>query len=124
MALIIYNPNAAAGPTVKLLDTATATGSGDVYALPVSTKMPNITWSVNFKTAAPTAQTTNLEGSVDNVNWYTLDSSTNLDYTSDTQSGEMLHVVNKPVKYVRANLANYTGGSNEGVTVKFVASVN
>jgi hypothetical protein len=126
MALQFYNPNAAAGPTVTLLNNVTATGASDSYALPVVSGQvpPRLTWVVTFKTAAPTAQTTNLEGSLDNVNWYTLDSSTNLDYTSDTVSGEMLHITNKPVKFVRANLATYTAGSNAGVTVKFLASVN
>lgn len=107
------------GSTVTSFSLVTTTGGGTSYAF--STPCGTFTWTVTFKTAAPGAQTTNLEGSLDNTNWYTLDSSTSLTYVSDTSSGEMRHVVNKRVKFIRCNLATYTAGSNAGVSCNLVA---
>src|SRR5574340_1072550 len=80
------------GQTVASLTNKTSAGAGTAYALPLNPSgafYHRYTWTVTFKTAAPAAQTTNLEGSIDNTNWYTRDTSTNISYTSDTVSGEM-----------------------------------
>lgn len=96
------------------LNAATTTGAGTGFS--VNQMIHWYTWTVTFTTAAPTSQTTNLEGSLDNVHWFTLDTSTSVSYTSATYNGEMRHVVYKPVLYLRCNLTTYTQGSNAGVT--------
>lgn len=91
------------------LSAATATGAGtDVAVLNVQ---QTYTWAVTFATAAPSAQTTNLEGTIDGSNWFVLDTT-----TTTAAAGEMRHVVYKPVGRIRCNLAAYTQGSNAGVT--------
>jgi hypothetical protein len=60
---------------------------------------PNLTWEVLIGgTGSYTSFTINLEGSNDTVNWYTLDTSTNV-------SGEARSVVNKPFRYYRLNVS-------------------
>jgi hypothetical protein len=112
------------GITAVSLSNSTATGAGITYTIPSRSGLSGpstIAWTVTFKTAAPGAQTMNLEGSIDNLNWYTIDTSTVTTYTSDTNSGEMRFVSSKPVPFLRCNLATYTKGSNAGVTCQFFA---
>jgi hypothetical protein len=51
------------------------------------------------------------------ANWFTLD-------TSTTTTKEMRHVVNKPVLWIRANLATLTGGASPTVSVIFLSAAN
>jgi hypothetical protein len=71
------------------------------------------TWEIVI-TGAPANETTLLEGSINGANWYTLD-------TSNTVTAEMRHVVNKPVRYIRANCTVLPGGT---CTVRFMAGGN
>lgn len=61
------------------------------------------------------ANSTVLEGSLDGVNWDTLDTSTDLTF-------KLRFVVDKPVKFVRANQGAITGGGT--VDVLFMAATN
>lgn len=48
------------------------------------------------------------EGSLDGINWYTLG-------TDATTSAGVTFVVDKPCRYVRANVTGFTGGTNTSV---------
>ncbi len=61
-------------------------------------------------TGGPATCTLNVQGSLDNINWFDL--SGNQTCTSSL----MFHVVNKPVQYVRINLSALTGGTSPTVT--------
>jgi hypothetical protein len=94
----------------------TTTGAGQTFAVvfPVNRPEPRIyAWEAFFPGAAPASLTLNLEGSLDNVHWYTIDT------TSSTTSA-LKWALDKPANYVRANLAAITtpGG---GVIVRFTA---
>lgn len=91
------------------LSAVTATGAGTQVWVPQVQSV--YTWTVTYTTAAPTAATVNLEGTVDGVNWFVLDTT-----STTAAAGEMRHVTYKPVSRMRCNLAAYTQGSNAGVT--------
>lgn len=65
-------------------------------------------------TGAPTAVSITLQGSLDGTNWFTL-------ATSTSTTGDLQHVVDKPVRFVRANLGTLTGGTAPTVTALIVA---
>jgi len=71
------------------------------------------TWEI-VVTGAPANETTLLEGSINGTTWYTLD-------TSNITTSEMRHVVNKPVRYIRANCTVLPGGT---VTVRYMGGGN
>jgi len=78
------------------LGTFTAAGAGssnDVYP-----GYRIITWQVNSNSTGA-VHTVALQGSLDNSNWFDLDQ-------SQTTGNEMRHVVNKPVRYLRANVVD------------------
>lgn len=104
------------------LSAVTTTGAGTAFQ--INPASAHYTWTVTFKTAGPTSQTTNLEGSLDGVHYFTLDTSTSIAWTSDTVTGEMRHVVNKPVLWLRCNLAAVSIGSATGVTCVLIATTN
>lgn len=91
------------------LNAVTATGAGTAFEIQEETAS-GMTWTV-IVTGAPSVTTTNLEGSLDATNWFTLD-------TSATLTSEMRHVVNKDVKHLRCNLATLTGGSSPTVSCR------
>lgn len=74
-------------------------GAGDEFAI-VSTnrQAPEaiLSWQVIVSGGTYTSININLEGSLDGTNWFTLDSSTAI-------AGELRHVANKKVRFVRAN---------------------
>ena len=90
------------GAVFKSLDAATATGAGTAFEL----RAPCRTYTMN-KTVAGTfsALVVALEGSLDNVNWYTLG-------TDNTTAAGATFVVDKPAKFVRANCTTFTGGTS------------
>lgn len=99
--------------SITLLDGVTSAGAGTSYwlgFLPV-----NHTWQVIY-TGTASAIDVKLQGSVDNSNWFDLD-------TYDTASSPtMRHVVNKPINYIRANLVTFTNGTT--MTVKSMSGGN
>jgi hypothetical protein len=69
-------------------------------------------------TVVATAVTVDLEGSLDNTTWFQL--ATHPFSAGDISAeGAMFHVIDKPVKYVRANLTALSGGTDPTVTVKY-----
>lgn len=61
-------------------------------------------------TGGPTAVSLKLQGSLDGSNWSDL-------ATSTSTTGDQQYVVDKPQKYLRANLGTLTGGASPKVTV-------
>lgn len=97
---------------VVSLNAVTATGAGTVVDLGVGRS--NITMTT-LTTGAPTAVTVNLEGSLDNVNWYIL-------VSSASTTGDLQASTGKPVRFIRANLATLTAGTAPTVTARLIAA--
>jgi len=83
--------------------SAGAGSSNDVYP-----GYCTITWQVNSDSST-TAHDVRLQGSLDNSNWFDLD-------TSNTTGNDMRHVVNKPVRYLRVNVVSM--GDASSISVK------
>ncbi len=92
----------------KLLAAVTGTGAGT--AVPVLNIPTSYGIQVTF-TGSPSTVTVALEGSLNNTNFFVLDSST---YGT---TGDIVFVVDKTVRYMRANLTTLSGGSSPTVTV-------
>ncbi|MEM4313086.1 MAG: hypothetical protein QXH95_03420 [Thermoplasmata archaeon] len=75
--------------------------------------MKNHTWTV-VVTGSPASVQVDLQGSIDNVNWFTLDSST-------TTTSEMRFVTGKGVMYYRGNVVTLSGGTSPTVTVRIAS---
>ena len=102
------------GFTKLLLDGVTATGAGTAFSPPML--CGNFSVVVAYETAAPTAATIALEGSIDGVTWVT---GNPMGSTTDVSAQVVdFHVANKPYLFVRARLSAYTAGACTGVTVK------
>ena len=109
-----------------LLDGVTSTGGGsaatpaDIIAGLGSRTATPVRFSVVvvYATAAPTAATVKLQGSIDETSWVDLGNTTDV---SATVVG--FSVANKPFPFVRGNLTAYTAGSCTGVTFKCVGCV-
>lgn len=71
------------------------------------------TWEI-VCTGPPANETTSLEGSINGTTWYVLD-------TSTITTSEMRHIVNKPVRYVRANCTVLPSGT---LTVRYMGGGN
>ena len=99
------------GLTVTSLNAVAVAGNGDEFALPaIGLEYPDkFTWQI-ITTGPPTSVQVDLQGSIDNSNWFSVDSSVNV-------SGELRHVVNKAVKFLRVKLVSIAGGGT--VTAQF-----
>lgn len=96
---------------ITALSAVTSTGAGSSNSL--GSGLEKHTWEI-VVTGAPATVSITLQGSIDGTNWYTLD-------TSTTTTSEMRHVVNKPVRFIRANLGTLTGGTSPTVTVRILS---
>jgi len=99
---------------VKLLNAVTTTGASPRWKASGS-----ITHTVQIDiTGSPTAVTVDLEGSLNDVTYFTLASHS---MTSSELSGSaaMFHVETKRVEYIKANVTTLTGGSSPTVTVRY-----
>lgn len=85
-----------------LLNAVTATGAGE--ALDLSSVVTNFTHMVTWGGTVPTNTVVRLEGSIDGVNWATLDSQT------VTATNSIYFVTGKPVRYIRGNYVSKSGG--------------
>lgn len=113
------------GTLATSLSAVATTGSGTEFALPiVNNEHPGkITWQYKFGANAtqPTSHTTALEGSIDNTNWFVLDTSSSITSVfASGNAGEMRHVVNKNVYYLRCNISALTIGSAVSETCQFI----
>lgn len=102
-------------PGVKILTATTKTGPGASYAVPnrpgsneKATAKP-FTWEID---TAAMALTINLEGSLDNSAWFTLDQ-----YITAGGGNSLQVVTNNPVNFLRANIAATDGGATD-VTIQ------
>jgi hypothetical protein len=104
------------GEAFTSLNAATATGAGDVAAVAGSAALggvpKKIAWEVRV-TGSPSAMQVDLEGSLDNSNWYQID-------TYNTVANTLRQVVDKAAKFVRARLVTLTGGSSPTVTARIL----
>lgn len=108
---------------VTLLNAAILIGAGNsflsknaAYPAPsLEDRTSNYIYSVvvTYLTAAPTAATVVLEGSLDDINWIPLGNTTDV-----SALNVAFFVSNKPFINIRGNLTAYTAGTNTGVTVK------
>ena len=103
--------------TKKLLDGVEATGAGSSILI---SGIEKHTVQVEFTNSGGgvTALIVDLEGSLDDVNFYQLASYT---FTSGdlTALGAMFHVINKPVEYIRANITTLTETGTTAVIVYY-----
>jgi hypothetical protein len=102
-----------------LLDGVTSTGAGSAVRSGETLLLPanNYAVVVTYATAAPTAATVVLEGSIDGTNFVSMGS------TTDVSAAVVgFSVADKPYPYIRGNLSAYTAGSCTGVTVKVETS--
>lgn len=100
----------------KLLDAVTVTGVGSssTASAEVGQLIKDHTVSVTT-TGSPTAVTMDLEGSLDDVTFFSLASHV-FTAAEITAGNAMFHVVNKPVRFVQLNLTTLTGGTSPTVT--------
>jgi len=85
-----------------LLNAVTTTGAGSTLDLSTVTK--DFTHMITWGGTAPTNTVVRLEGSIDGVNWATLDSQT------VTATNSIYFVTGKPVRYIRGNYVSKSGG--------------
>ena len=105
---------------VRLLDAATATGVGDTWNIRSGAANHTLQGTA---TGNPTGITTDLEGSLDGVTWYTLAAHKWVNGELTDQQA-MFHVLSKYVTYVRVNLTTLTGGTSPTVTIKYDSDRN
>ncbi len=96
----------AQGVANTILSSATATGPGQAWAVPLRAagQFGRYTWQV-IPTGTFTALTVTLEGSLDGATWFTLD-------TINSVTGGAASVSAAPVNFLRANVTTFTGGTN------------
>lgn len=93
---------------------ATLSATGQTSSINVSTVgAVRHTFQVNV-TGSPAGCAVQLEGSLDNSTWFDLSGS------QTCTSNIMIHIVNKPVSYVRGNLTTFSGGTNPTATIRYV----
>jgi hypothetical protein len=98
---------------LTLLNAVTGTGAGTSNNIS-STFPSKMTWQYVITGGTLSALTINLEGSIDNTNWFILDTTTQV-------TDQMRHIANKPILYVRANITSWTVGTSTPVlTCKFI----
>ena len=132
LALIVFNaaawaqttPTPAyAGQAYTSLAAVTSTGPGTVYQLQTGTYAYTVTLTTAGVVSAAGA---NLEGSTCSAAdiaanttgcWFVLATAASTDV--NWAAGEMFHVVNKPVVYIRLNLITFTGSGSITGTVTF-----
>src|SRR5438445_89364 len=99
------------GISEKLFDAvASATGNSSAFSLPA--RATQTTWQTSFS-SAPASITVQLQTSLDNLNWNTID-------TSTSTTGEDRTIATSAL-FVRARINAVSGGS--GITVSLICKV-
>ncbi len=102
---------------IKLLNAVTGTGSGDYVDF--ECLLSQFSCMIRWGGLAPTNTVVRLEGSIDGLNWASLQEVT------VTSTNTMFHVINRPVQFIRANYVSKTGGdATTSVTFEIVAGGN
>lgn len=104
---------------VILLNAATATGASPTWTVRMKPVKHTVQATMGG-TVVATAVTVDLEGSLDNIDFFTLASHI-FTAAEITAEAAMFHVIDKPVRFVRSNLTTLTGGTDPTVTVKYEA---
>ncbi len=100
--------------TNTLLNAVTSTGDGTPVDLGFT--VSRFTVTIVWGGLIPTSTITTLKGSIDNITFATLVTQTS------TASGDMYHVVNKPVRYILGGYTSKVGGDGTtSVTMKCTA---
>ena len=86
---------------------ASGAGAGDTYSLPCM--MSLLTWAVSYS-GSPDGVSVTLGGSIDGVNFFTLDTTTNT-------AGEIRTLSTKAVNHIRSHVGTLSGGSSPMATV-------
>ena len=92
-------------PYVSTLGIKTATGATDFTAL---AQQDNVAFQVTVASIG-TSVTIRLEGSLDNTNYFNLNTSGDIVLSANGTTGYV--VVQAPIAYVRCNLITITGGT-------------
>jgi len=100
-----------------LLNAAAATGAGLTQKIGQIPSAHTVQATMGG-TVVATAVTVDLEGSLDDTTWVQLARHA-FDAGEITDEGALFHVIDKPVRYIRANLITLTGGTDPTVTVKY-----
>lgn len=87
----------------------------------ISVELPNHQYAREFTvttavTGGPSDADITLDGSLDGTTFFDLSGT-----ITAHAAASMTHIVNKPVKFVRATLASLTGGTSPTITVRVVA---
>lgn len=104
-----------------LLDAATATGAGNTQQVRSIPDKHTVTVAMGG-TVVATAVTVALEGSLDDSTYFELASHA-LSAAEITAEAAMFHIVDKPVRFVKANLTTLTGGTAPTITVLYEPQV-
>lgn len=96
---------------INAMPGATATGAGNSIDLDHGRRTFTMQTVV---TGTPVAVSITLQGSLDGANWTTLATSTSV-------TGDQQYVIDKPQRFLRANLGTLTGGTSPTVTAYIVA---
>ena len=89
---------------------------GDVFGFVpfLGGSLPGIFAWDTIVTGSPATVSVTLEGSLDGTNWFVL-------ATNTSTSNALSHVVDKPVRFIRAQLGTLTGGSSPTISVGIAA---
>lgn len=96
----------------KMLNAVTSTGASSVWGFRQNATDHTIQSTI---TGSPTVVVLDLEGSLDEVTWFTL-ASHSFSAAELSAQAAMFHVTNKLAKHIRLNLATLTGGASPTVT--------
>jgi hypothetical protein len=107
-----YDPYTQNFPVATSCSAVTTTGACSVLNHSLMPKATH-TWTI-IVTGAPASDTILLEGSIDGVNYFTVD-------TSTITTSEMRFVSNKLVSYMRGNVTTLVGGVSPTITVQIVS---
>lgn len=115
-----------AGSVVVTCNAVAATGDCTTGQFDLATfggATPAITWVVTT-TGSPTGVTVWFEGSLDGTSWGKLAiiTQTDTEWGTTITAGEMAHITNKPVRFVRGSVQTLSGGATPSVTVRFMAT--
>ena len=89
------------------LNGVETTATGDTIELPGMVSSHTVDCYFDTSGGGVTALTIDLEGSIDNSKWYSL-ASHDFDTAELAAKRAMIHVVNKPVTYVRCHITTLT----------------
>jgi len=112
VASLLYGYNGSSWDRVRLYwdsGNISVTATGATSAIDTVTGFEKHTWTV-VSDASESNLTVKLEGSLDNSNWFELDS-----YSGTANT--MRHIVNKPVRYIRFNVTSM--GDATSITLRY-----